>query len=110
MLDEIHIIEKLASIIEDIKHGLDPDVLAYWYDVIESEAKALCPEELKSTISVRRDPIITLKFELRSSIRAVPFIIEAIENNLPSMPFATRLYFQKLEEIIKEEAKKLRKP
>jgi len=104
MGEEIRVLEKLAEMIQDIKHGLDPDVLADWYKVIESEAKALCPDELRESIAVKRDPILTLKFEFKASRRAIPYVIEAIENNLPVMPFATRLYFQKLEEIIQQEA------
>ena len=103
MSEEIRILEKLSNMIEDIKQGLDPDVLADWYSVIEEEAKSLCPDELRDSIAVWRDPIITLKFEIKASKRAVPYVIEAIENNLPAMSFATRLYFQKLEEIIQKE-------
>lgn len=103
---EVRVLNKLLEMIEDIKVGLDPDVLADWYNVIETEARALSPEELKDTIVVNRDPVITLKFEFKTSRRAIQYVIEAIENNLNKMPFATRLYFQKLEEIILQEASK----
>jgi hypothetical protein len=45
-----------------------------------------------------------MKFELKASRRAVRHVVEAIERNLREMPFSTRLYFQKLEEIIDNEA------
>jgi hypothetical protein len=108
MGEEIRVLEKLAEMIKDIKYGLDPDVLADWYKVIETEAKSLCPDELRDSIAVTRDPILTLKFEFKASKRAIPCVIEAIENNLSAMPFATRLYFQKLEEIVQQEAGILR--
>jgi len=103
---EVRVLDRLVEMIEDVKIGLDPDVLADWYNIIETEAKQLTPEELRDSIKVVRDPVITLKFELKASRRAVPYVIEAIENNLNKMPFATRLYFQKLEEIILQEASK----
>ncbi|MCS7116936.1 MAG: hypothetical protein RMJ31_01585 [Nitrososphaerota archaeon] len=103
---EISLINRFLSMIDEIKHGLDPDVLADWYRIIEADAKALCPEELRDSISVKQDPILWMKFEFRASRRAVPYVIEAIEKNLDSMPFATRLYFQKLEEMIIQEYSK----
>ena len=104
---EVKVLGSLVKMIRDIRIGLDPDLLAKWYDVIVSEAKSLCPQDdLRDSIEVIRDPVLTMRFEVKASRRAVPYIIEAIENNLSLMPFATRLYFQKLEEIILDEASK----
>jgi hypothetical protein len=44
-----------------------------------------------------------MKFEFKTSKRAVKYVIEAIDRNLPEMPTATRLYFQKLSELIQAE-------
>ena len=44
-----------------------------------------------------------MKFEFKSSKRAIRYVVEALENNLNTMPFATRLYFQKFEEILEKE-------
>jgi hypothetical protein len=83
---------------------LDIEVIASWYSVIESETKALCPtEELRESVSVVQNAYLPMKFELKASKRAIPYLIEVIENNLNSMPFATRLYFQKFEEILQAE-------
>ncbi len=100
---EVNVLNKLLSVIEDIKNGLDPDLLADWYRIIESESKNVCPSDLSSTIVVKQDSVLPMKFELKASKRAVPFIIETIENHLNDMPFATRLYFQKLEEVMTQE-------
>lgn len=101
---ELNTLNRLVETIEDVKNGLDPDILASWYSILEAEAKALCPtDELKSSVSVVQNPELPMKFEFRSSKRAIPYVIEAIETKLNFMPFATRLYFQKLEEIIQEE-------
>jgi len=103
---EVRVLEKLADIIEEVRNGLDPDLLAYWYDFIVERAKESCPDNLKETISVERDPILTLKFHIKASRRAVPYLLDVIEEYLPQMPFATRLYFQKVEEILEQEAAK----
>ena len=103
---EIKVLEKLTAIIEDVKSGLDPDLLAYWYDLIVARAKEICPDELRNTISIERDPILTMKFHIKASRRAIPYLLDVIEEYLPQMPFATRLYFQKVEEILEQEADK----
>jgi len=101
---ELSALNRLSETIQDVKTGLDPDVLARWYSVIESETKSLCPtQELRDSVEVVQDPVLLMKFQFKASKRAIPYIVEAIENNLNSMPFATRLYFQKFEEILSKE-------
>jgi hypothetical protein len=101
---EINTLNRLVATIEDVKNGLDTDVIASWYSVIESETKALCPtEELRESVYVVQNAELPMKFEFKASKRAIPYVIEVIENNLNSMPFATRLYFQKFEEIMQTE-------
>ena len=95
---------QLSDMIIDINNGLDPSILASWYKKIEEEVKQICSAHLRGSIAVIQDPLLPMKFELKSSKRAVPFIIEVIEDFLTQMPFATRLYFQKLEEIIIKES------
>ncbi len=98
---EINTLNGLVETIQDVKLGLDPDVIASWYNILEAEAKNLCPsEELRDSIRVVQNLDLPMKFEFKSSKRAIPYVLEAIEANLNSMPFATRLYFQKFAEII----------
>jgi hypothetical protein len=78
-------------------------VLAGWYNKVESDAKSKAPPHLVDSIQVVQDPLLPMKFEFKTSRRAVNFVIEAIEDNLRKMPTATRLYFQKLEELIQQE-------
>jgi hypothetical protein len=101
---EIRLIQRLVQEIERLKLGLDPEVLAAWYHKVENDAKARAPAHLKDSIQVIRDPILTMKFEFKTSRRAVDKVIEAIEANLSAMPLATRLYFEKLEELIQAQA------
>jgi hypothetical protein len=101
---EINTLNRLVETIQDVTNGLDSDVIASWYSVIESETKALCPTaELRESVQVVQNPELPMKFEFKMSKRAIPFVLEAIESNLNSMPFATRLYFQKFEEIMQKE-------
>lgn len=101
---EINVLNRLVETIQDVQNGLEPNIISGWYSVIEKEAKALCPtDELRNSIEVIQNPDLPMKFEFKSSKRAIKYIIEAIESNLNSMPFATRLYFQKFVEIMDKE-------
>jgi hypothetical protein len=99
----MRVLKMLIDEIEGLKAGLDPNVLAGWYNKIESDAKAKAPRELIDSIQVVQDPILPMKFEFRTSRRAVHCVLEAIDSNLNEMPTATRLYFQKLSELIQHE-------
>ena len=101
---EIDTLNRLVETIQNVKNGLDPSVLASWYDVIERESKALCPtEELRESINVIQNPLLPMKFEFKSSKRAIPYVVQSIEANLDEMPYATRLYFQKFVEIMQKQ-------
>lgn len=101
---EVSVLNKLVETIEGAKVGLDSEIIAKWYAVIESDSKALCPtSELRESIRVVQNPVLPMKFEFKSSKRAIPYVVSAIESNLDDMPFATRLYFQKFEEIMQLE-------
>lgn len=101
---EINTLNRLVETIEDVKNGLDVDVISSWYSVIESQTKVLCPtQELRDSVYVVQNPMLPMKFEFKASKRAIPYVIEVIETNLNAMPFATRLYFQKFEEILQVE-------
>ncbi|MDG6901966.1 MAG: hypothetical protein JRM80_08395, partial [Nitrososphaerota archaeon] len=90
--------------IEDLKLGLDPTVLSGWYQKIASDARAEAPRHLTDSIDVLQDPILPMKFEFKTSRRAVKYVVDAIDRNLDGMPMATRLYFQKLAELVQAEA------
>jgi hypothetical protein len=101
--EEMQVLNGLLREIEGLKEGLDPTVLAGWYGRICSDAKAKAPPELMELIDVVQDPILPMKFEFRTSRRTVKYVLEAIDQNLEEMPTATRLYFQKLSELIQAE-------
>jgi hypothetical protein len=103
---ETNVLNRLVETIEDVQVGLDPRVLAPWYKKIEKQAKDACPsEELRQSIQIIQNSDLPMKFQLKASKRAIPYIIDAVESNVNSMPFATRLYFQKFVEIIQLELK-----
>lgn len=101
--EEMAVLTRLVQEIENLKLGLEPDVLAGWYNKVASDAKAKAPRELVDLIDVVQDPILPMKFEFKTSRRAVKYVLEAIDDNLEEMPTATRLYFQKLSELIQAE-------
>jgi len=98
------VLNKLFKDIEDLKLGLDPNVLAGWYNKIAEDARHEAPSHLQDSIGVMQDPILPMKFEFKTSRRAVKYVLDAIDRNLQGMPMATRLYFQKLSEIIQAES------
>ncbi len=101
--EETRLIERLVREIDNLKLGLDPTVLAGWYQRIEAQARARAPDQLRESIQVIQNEILPMKFEFRTSRRAVGYVLEAIDGNLEAMPLATRLYFQKLSELIQAE-------
>jgi hypothetical protein len=101
--EESRVIDRLVREIDSLKLGLDPPVLAGWYARVESEARARAPEHLRDSIQVIQNEILPMKFEFKTSRRAVGYVLEAIDRNLAAMPMATRLYFQKLSELIQAE-------
>lgn len=102
--EEMLVLNRLLKEIEDLKLGLDPDFLWGWYQKVAADAKKEAPSHLTDLIGVIQDPILPMKFEFKTSRRAIRYVLEAIDKNLEDMPFATRLYFQKLSEIIQAEA------
>jgi hypothetical protein len=102
--EEMLVLNRLLQEIENLKLGLDPNVLSGWYQKVASDARAEAPSHLTDSIDVVQDQILPMKFEFKTSRRAIKYVIEAIEKNLDEMPLATRLYFQKLAELIQAEA------
>jgi hypothetical protein len=101
--EEMRVLNHLMEEIENLKMGLDPNVLLGWYNKVASDAKSEAPRHLVDSIDVIQDPILPMKFEFKTSRRAVKYVLEAIDRNLGEMPMATRLYFQKLSELIEQE-------
>jgi hypothetical protein len=66
----------------------------------------MAPSWLVDKINVKQDPILYLKFNLEISKRAVRYLMMAIENNLDEMPYTTKLYFLKVQEIVGQEMDK----
>ncbi|MCL5672876.1 MAG: hypothetical protein M1566_05255 [Thaumarchaeota archaeon] len=102
--EEMLVLNRLLQEIEDLKEGLDPAILSGWYQKVMSDARADAPGYLTDSIGVVQDPILPMKFEFKTSRRAVRHVIGAIDRNLDAMPLATRLYFQKVEELIQAES------
>ncbi len=96
----------MSTDISGLKKGLDPTNIACWYKKVIAEAKEIAPPWLVDKIGVKQDPILYLKFNLNVSKRAVRYLMIAIENNLDNMPYTTRLYFLKVQELVSNEMDK----
>lgn len=99
-------LRKMSSDITNLKEGLDPQNIAFWYKRVIDEAKEMAPPWLVDKINMKQDPILYLRFNLDISKRAVRYLMMAIENNVDDMPYTTRLYFLKVQEIISQEMDK----
>ena len=104
------ITNRMLKIVENdvfnLKDGMHPDNIAYWYQKIIAETKEMAPPWLVDKISVKQDPILTMKFNVDISKRAVRYLMICIDNNLQQMPYTTQLYFLKVQEIMSLEMDK----
>ncbi len=98
--------KKFDNDVSNLKKGLQPDNLSYWYDKIIKETIEMAPPWLQDKIKIKQDPILTMKFNLDISKRAVRYFMLAVDENLDEMPYSTRLYFLKVEEIMSAEMDK----
>lgn len=101
-----NMMKKLDTDVSNLKEGLHPENLSYWYDKIIKETIDMAPPWLQDKIKVKQDPILTMKFNLDISKRAVRYFMMVVDNNLDDMPYSTRLYFLKVQEIIGTEMDK----
>ncbi len=92
--------------VANLQKGLHPENLAFWYEKIIKETKEMAPPWLQDKIKVNQDPILPLKFNLDISKRAVRYFVIAVDNNIDQMPYSTKLYFLKVQEILETEMDK----
>jgi hypothetical protein len=101
-----NMMKKINSDISHLQQGLHPQSLSYWYEKIVQETIDMAPPWLQDKIKVSQDPILSLKFNLDISKRAVRYFMIAVDNNLDDMPSSTRLYFLKVQETMATEMDK----
>ena len=101
-----HMMKKIDNDVTNLKEGLYPENLAYWYGKIIKETIDMAPPWLQDKIKVKQDPLLPMKFNLDISKRAVQYFMIAIEQNLDHMPYSTKLYFLKVQEIMEDEVDK----
>jgi hypothetical protein len=93
---------KIDKSIRNLRSGLEPEVLLYWYRQIQYESIEKVGNELKDKIHFEQDRILWMRFKINISIRAIPIVLETIENFIPLMEYSTELYFRKIQEILLE--------
>lgn len=101
-----NMMKKFDADISNLKEGLHPENLSYWYGKIIKETIEMAPPWLQDKIKVKQDPILTMKFNLNISKRAVRYFMIVVDNNLDDMPYSTKLYFLKVQEIMGTEMDK----
>ena len=98
--------KKIDTDVSNLKQGLHPQNLSFWYDKIIKETIEMSPPWLQDKIKVNQDPILLMKFNLDISKRAVRYFMIVVDNNLDDMPYSTKLYFLKVQEILSTEMDK----
>ena len=93
-------LNKIDDDITNLKDGLYPENIDYWYKKIIGETIEIVPPWLVDKINVKQDLILPLKFNINISKRAVNYFMQVVDHNLERMPYTTRLYFLKVQEII----------
>lgn len=101
-----HMMKKLDNDVTTLKEGLHPKEISYWYEKIIKETKEIAPPWLQDKIKVKQDTILPMKFNLDISKRAVRYFMITIDDNLEQMPYSTKLYFLKVQEIMASEMDK----
>lgn len=101
-----HMMRKIDTDLSNIQQGLQPQNLSYWYNKIIQETIDMAPPWLEDKIKVHQDPILPMKFNLDISKRAVRYFMIIVDNNLDDMPYSTKLYFLKVQEIMSTEMDK----
>ena len=96
-------LRKVDRDVTNLKEGLNPEYLSFWYDKIISETIEMAPPWLQDKIKVNQDPTLSMKFNLDISKRAVRYFMLAVDNNIDEMPYSTKLYFIKVQEIMSSE-------
>jgi len=91
---------KIDKSIQKLRSGLEPEIIAYWYKQIEYQSIGQVEQELKGKIHFEQDRVLWMKFKINISIRAIPIVLETIENNILLMEYSTGLYFRKIQEIL----------
>lgn len=101
-----NMMKKFDADISNLKEGLHPENLSFWYNKIIKETIDMAPPWLQDKIKVKQDPILPMKFNLNISKRAVRYFMIVVDNNLDDMPYSTKLYFLKVQEIMGTEMDK----
>ena len=92
--------KKLDADVSNLQKGLHPENLSYWYDKIIKESIESAPHWLQDKIKLEQDNLLPMKFNLNISKRAVRYFMIAVDENLDNMPYSTKLYFLKVQEIM----------
>ena len=101
-----HMMKKIDADVSNLKQGLQPENLSFWYDKIIQETIEMVPPWLQDKVKVHQDPILPMKFNLDISKRAVRYFMIVADNNLDDMPYSTKLYFLKVQELMSTEMDK----
>ena len=96
----------ISEDVSNLKQGLHPENIDFWFKKIIDETKEIAPPWLQDKINVNPDPVLPLKFRIDISKRAVRYFMQVVDYNVEKMLYTTGLYFLKVQEIMSTEMDK----
>ena len=75
------ILNQINNDVVNLKDGLNPKNISYWYEKIINETREMAPPWLTDKINVKQDPILPLKFDIDISKRAVRYFMQIVDAN-----------------------------
>ena len=76
-----HMMKVIDTDVSNLKQGLQPQNLSFWYEKIIKETIEMAPPWLQDKIKVHQDPILTMKFNLEI------LLTEVISKEFPNSSF-----------------------
>jgi hypothetical protein len=91
---------QFVKCIQELRSGLEPETLSYWYMKIKKICQEIVPEISNDDINFIQDRVLSMKFKINISIRVIPYVLDIIEENIMTMPYSTGLYFRKVQQML----------
>lgn len=84
---------------DDEKLGIKPQVLVSMYQWLDSRARQIAPENVRSEIQIMQDGRVKTRFNITVSDRMTPHLVAAIQQKLENeSSIGLRTYFQNLQQ------------
>ena len=84
-----HMMKQIDTDVKNLKKDFNLRIYHFGMKIIK-ETIEMAPPWLQDKIKVHQDPVLTMKFNLDISKRAVRYFMIAVDNNMDEMPYSTK--------------------